>query len=545
VGAFVDPRTEPAPPPRQRWAPTTSDPESLAQLHRLCREGRLYDVERWIEAGRPLQTKAGVSPKSRRPTSALEIALEKESHSLVHLLLCNGYDPNLEPHCPLDLALRARRWDLIDLLLDWGADPQEVDLEDLFGTYNSKLFERFRALGVDMTSGHALAEALAYHTSNKPLFGFAKRHWRTDAKIRAALNSALAYHAGERNEKGVALCLWAGADPHAPARTLRFGHSYEEDDDEAEGNAFGGFSAVYEACLHGDVGILDRLGPDPARDDFDELYGAARNGSVIAALAAYAFPEDVGEVISSHLSHLSWLPLRFGGEWQALHALERLFEVGARWESDSREQIAHIRQQLLKTSDRIFIDLMKLFAKDEYCTAEVLKELGRTPAIRARMKEVGFFPRPPEEPPSRYEHPRPTRSREVLAKFGVEVPKPRKSSVKAPKPHKSGVMVRKPAKRTSSLPREIRIGAGGSHGQEIRLDRASLFDLVWSEPVSKLAEKWGISGPGLAKACRRLQIPVPPRGYWAKSRAGRRVRRPRLPKVPLGDAGEIVIRASD
>jgi hypothetical protein len=31
-----------------------------------------------------------------------------------------------------------------------------------------------------------------------------------------------------------------------------------------------------------------------------------------------------------------------------------------------------------------------------------------------------------------------------------------------------------------------------------------------------LAEKYGISDVGLAKNCRKLSIPLPGRGYWAK-----------------------------
>jgi ankyrin repeat protein len=139
----------------------TANPKELTDLHILCREGRLYDVEGWIQAGRPLQIAEGAPISRRRVTTALEIALENENHAIVLVLLCNGYDPNLEPSCPLDLALRARRWDLLDLLLDWGADPHQVDLEELFGTYNSSLFERFRTLGVDLTSGNALAHARA------------------------------------------------------------------------------------------------------------------------------------------------------------------------------------------------------------------------------------------------------------------------------------------------------------------------------------------------------------------------------------------------
>ena len=38
-----------------------------------------------------------------------------------------------------------------------------------------------------------------------------------------------------------------------------------------------------------------------------------------------------------------------------------------------------------------------------------------------------------------------------------------------------------------------------------------------------------MSNVGLGKICRRFVIPVPPRGYWAKKAAGRRVRQPQLP----------------
>ncbi|MFC1628855.1 type I restriction enzyme endonuclease domain-containing protein [Gemmatimonadota bacterium] len=38
----------------------TSDPASLAELHRFCGEGRLYDVDRWIAAGNPLQLAEGI-----------------------------------------------------------------------------------------------------------------------------------------------------------------------------------------------------------------------------------------------------------------------------------------------------------------------------------------------------------------------------------------------------------------------------------------------------------------------------------------------------
>jgi len=491
-----------------------SDPASLAELHRFCREGRLYDVERWITAGNPLQLAEEIRPKGRRTTSALRISLESGNHSLTLLLLRSGFDPNLESESPLNIGLRTRRWDLLDLLLEWQADPHRVDLETLFGTYNSDLYERFRTLGVDMTTGHALAETLAYHTSNKPLFGFAKRHREHNPGIQAELDAALVYHAGEGNVKGVAMCLWSGADPHSSAFDLRYGWSYEPETEEDEDT---GVSAVYQACFRGDANILPKLGPDPARDDFEDLYRIAGSGAIIEILAASALPENVGAVIEAHLSWYS-----FGFDERGSHTLRRLIELGARWKDSTEDEIRYIRRSLLKIPDYQFTDIVRLFATDEYVAPDILHELGRTPAMRARMKEVGFIP-PKTEDPQRV-HYRPTGSREVLKKFGIKIPTPPKPKV--------------------GLPRIVHVGPHRSDKREIRLDRGELFELVWSRPISKIAEEWGMSGTSLAKACGRLKIPVPPRGFWARRASGQTVPRPRLPALPTGQAEEIVIRAT-
>jgi hypothetical protein len=140
-------------------------------------------VEDWIRSGKPLQLSAESRPKGHRPTTALEIALKTGQQGLVLLLLSNGYRLTLEPSSPLNLAMEVRRWDLVDLLLAWGAESDDVSLHTLFGTYNLQIFERFQSLGIDLTKDHHMAFALAYHSSNKPLFGFAKRHREMDPRV--------------------------------------------------------------------------------------------------------------------------------------------------------------------------------------------------------------------------------------------------------------------------------------------------------------------------------------------------------------------------
>lgn len=71
---FVDPRTV----PNAIKAPgrTTTIPAELADLHSLYRASHLYEVERWIKAGRPLQATQLSATKRGNLKSALAIALE-------------------------------------------------------------------------------------------------------------------------------------------------------------------------------------------------------------------------------------------------------------------------------------------------------------------------------------------------------------------------------------------------------------------------------------------------------------------------------------
>lgn len=60
-------------------------------------------------------------------------------------------------------------------------------------------------------------------------------------------------------------------------------------------------------------------------------------------------------------------------------------------------------------------------------------------------------------------------------------------------------------------------------------DREALYEEVWANPVSVVAERYGLSDVGLAKICRKLVIPLPSRGYWAKIKAGKVMHRVPLP----------------
>ena len=99
---------------------------------------------------------------------------------------------------------------------------------------------------------------------------------------------------------------------------------------------------------------------------------------------------------------------------------------------------------------------------------------------------------------------------------------------------RTGAKQRQPstgAKRTAkskTLPKPLPVSAGLMS----RYNRKDLYAKVWSSPMRTVAKEFGVSDVALAKTYRKLHIPVPGRGYWAKKAADKPVApKPPLPKV--------------
>lgn len=67
------------------------------------------------------------------------------------------------------------------------------------------------------------------------------------------------------------------------------------------------------------------------------------------------------------------------------------------------------------------------------------------------------------------------------------------------------------------------------------ITREKLYELVWSEPMLKIAARYGVSSSYLARVCTRLRVPRPARGYWAKLAVGIQSTAPPLPESRPGD----------
>jgi hypothetical protein len=65
----------------------------------------------------------------------------------------------------------------------------------------------------------------------------------------------------------------------------------------------------------------------------------------------------------------------------------------------------------------------------------------------------------------------------------------------------------------------------------VKLRREELYGKVWTTPMRKLAAEFGLSDVGLAKICKKHEIPRPGLGYWRRVEMGQNPPRTPLPPV--------------
>jgi hypothetical protein len=70
------------------------------------------------------------------------------------------------------------------------------------------------------------------------------------------------------------------------------------------------------------------------------------------------------------------------------------------------------------------------------------------------------------------------------------------------------------------------------------VNRDRLYEEVWAEPMVVVAMRYGVSANFLARVCHTLNVPHPPRGYWAKLKVGAASPKPELPAAAGGHPTE-------
>jgi len=253
---------------------------------------------------------------------------------------------------------------------------RSVDPESVFGTYRLDLMDRFWDAGLDFADRHALAWHLAEHSSNRPLYGWTRRH-REHPRIARDLNIALLHAVDNKREKAVHLLLWAGADPRARVPMLQWMSQTDEDDDDL-------YSAIEHATSFGRSALLPVLKPDPARDDFVGLYAAADNPDVLKYLVRLQAPKDWTPAI---LRNLFRLDNRFGSQG-AKGCLDFIASQGGRLGPLTPEKCGDVRRCLLRLDESDFGDLLSWLSDPACCEPATYAEITRTPSMKSRLRRA-------------------------------------------------------------------------------------------------------------------------------------------------------------
>lgn len=465
--------------------------EEGKQLLALCRSGKLYEIEAWVAAGRSLHVPAGLR---KLP---LQIAIGSGFHSLVELLAKHEECPAVKNGALSD-AVKLRRLELVESLLSLGAAANGVPFSTVLFAWNPAVIRLFLRRGADVVTGSPFAAAFGarIRTPLRPFVEHKAGHPELAEQMQLQVDTALRYFCAEGDLKWASLLVWAGGNPRTSGPKL-----YEPE------NADSFTTGLQEACYGGHTELLGKLKPDSERDDLTDLFKCAAIGSHKDAMQFLldrgANPNDKQNAGSSALDMCLWhmnIDASYGWDGtglvsrfkfsRSLDGVRFLAERGALWRPDDRTQVNGLRRTLLKCEPEVTIDLLKTLIAHESCSRDTLRELLYCRSMAEHISKQTWW-----------------LSRLKLVDIGT-YPRAR---------HAGG-------RDQLFVPR----------GLTARYQREVLYEQVWSTPMRCLAKEYGISDVGLAKVCRKLYIPLPGRGYWARKIAGKAVaKRPILQPVTI------------
>lgn len=334
--------------------------------------------------------------------------------------------------------------------------------------------------------------------------------------------------------RAIALLRWAGVDP--------LGKAPEYGDWDAPEEEWAGFPAqrISHAKKAGDILKLLKLRPSVAQwfklledavvfgdkhlEDFWTLHDDPER-------ALKQHPKRASKMIRDLLRSLCWgwhyYPER---DRRLAEFCIKLLDLGVALVWRDKSDIASLRRQVYRSDrrDEVFRVLSKAAEGASSRSRKDLVELVRTP----KMRELVI-----------------THDAMILVNLGLGGPASygitgSRTSGSSQRPCKRIGPVRETAKdhipsepvpvAPSEPPRREKSVKKLGHtiarpGSKV-LTREKIYADVWASPASHVAIDYGISGSMLARICSKMNIPRPPRGYWASAKTGRKGKKPSLPK---------------
>jgi len=371
--------------------------EALAPLVELCRSGRLFDVQKWIAAGNPVNPPS-IQKKGTKTRSPLEVAIERGFHSLVQVLLQGGALQEPEGYdCPMNRALRARRFDIVQLLVDHGFDPKLVDMGEVFASWDPEIMSYFVDRGANIRTGNPFARAVCNRI--RTALRVFKECRERQPEIQEQANIALRYHCKEGNLKWASLMLWVGADAHKPGTE----NPDEEPDEDEHGLSAVGFAALYD---HFEILELKAIRATEGQLASGRVLSYLTKGEGIEVLKRLlrkgVNPNDQANggcsAIQSCLNQMSWARHFSSYSWgrdtngrnldtsksrDLLKAIHLLARHGAKWIPEDKYGVNSARKSLLYLKPEYTVEFVWIMAKYKACDRENAEALLRTPTMKA------------------------------------------------------------------------------------------------------------------------------------------------------------------
>ena len=373
--------------------------EEIHPLVTLCRAGKLFEVQAWIAAGKPVNLPSPVN--RRRGKAPLEIAIDRGFHSLVQVLLEGGASIEEEgPYCPMNQALMLRRFDIVQLIVEYGYDVKWVDMADVFDTWNPDMMEFFIERGAEMEEDNPMAYALSNRI--RTVLRIFKKYQTRFSSFQEQANIALRHHCKEGNLKWVSLLLWLGADPYVPGVVDRLDELTSDD----EGTSALMYAALYD---HFDIFSLKGIHLDPSHPELGRLirhlYDEEAIPLLIKLLELGVNPNDQENggcsAIPSLVNYMGWN--FYSNLWDRdrknkknidthegrhkLKTLHILVKYGAKWCPEDDRQINDLRRSLLKLAPDYTVEFVWIMQKYNACDKDCIQNLLRTPSIQSLIAD--------------------------------------------------------------------------------------------------------------------------------------------------------------
>ena len=355
--------------------PTLAD---LKELSELCRAGKLFAVQDWLDQGRPYLLAERV--RGRGP---FDIALDTGFHSLVEVFLKAGIPEDLK-NSALRSSVFAGRLELAKLLVMYGADPHAVPVDEIFDSRNPALMRWMITLGLDLETGWPIARILEYRRRECLGVFMDLRDRVPSARRQAAM--ALRVHARDGNLKWVSLLLWAGADPRLRVAVRDdFQRGTETKEDEG--------TALEDAVIHGQADVVKKFKVDPSRDNVNALLcqcWLAPHPQIARMLLSLGADVNTQANDRSPIE-AAFDALSFGLDpifryrdktSDALACIEVLAQAGARWNPSDSRAISSFRRSLGRTDRGAAIQVLKRLVQIKAMEQGIFRELIRTPKMR-------------------------------------------------------------------------------------------------------------------------------------------------------------------